>query len=61
VGKIAGLLEALRGETFEGMRPADRRYIAATFRLIADQADPDKPPPAKAGILADLKRGARAD
>lgn len=61
--KIAALLEALRGETFEGMAPASRRHLASLCRYIADRADPDKPAIPKScarpvfrssGVLAEL-------
>jgi hypothetical protein len=67
--KIAALLEALRGETFEGMAPAARRHLASLCRYIADKADPDKPAVPKlcarnvsrsSGVLAILKEGDRA-
>jgi hypothetical protein len=61
--KIAGLIEALRHETdaFAVLPPAERRHVAALCRFIADKADPPDPNAPKAGVLADLKNGARAE
>ena len=63
VNKIAGLIEALRREpdAFATMPPADRQRLAQVCRFIADKADPPNANEPKDGILADLKRGARAD
>lgn len=61
--KIAGLIEAMRLDTdaFVTMPPAERQRLAQVCRFIADKADPPKGDAPKAGILADLKRGGRAD
>lgn len=56
--KIAALVEALRGESFEGMRPADRRHLRDLCRFIAAKADPDIPKEASGGVLHELKNGA---
>jgi hypothetical protein len=63
VTKIAGLIEALRREpeAFATMPPAERQRLAQLCRFIAEKADPPAGDAPKAGILADLKRGARAD
>jgi hypothetical protein len=53
--KVTALLEALRGETFGGMSPVERRHIADLCRYIADKAEP-KPEP-KAGVIGDLRDG----
>ena len=45
--QIAVLLEALKGASFEGMRPAQRRHLRDLCRYIADKADPDAPAPPK--------------
>jgi hypothetical protein len=37
--KVTALLEALRGESFGGMSPVERRHIADLCRFIADKAD----------------------
>ena len=58
--KIAALIQAVNREGFESMRPAERRHLRDLCRYIADKADPDVPPPVKAGVLHDLRNG-RAD
>ena len=61
--KLAGLIEALRHEAdaFAAMPPAERRHVAALSRFTRTKADPPNSNAPKAGILADLKNGARAE
>lgn len=40
--RIAALVEALRLEGFDDMRPADRRHLRDLCRFIANRADPDQ-------------------
>jgi hypothetical protein len=61
--KIAGLIEALSREpdAFATMPPAERQRLAQVCRYIAAKADPSKIEGPKAGVLADLRRGVRAE
>jgi hypothetical protein len=60
--KITGLIEALSREpdAFATMAPAERQRLAQVCRFIADLAD-TKREVVKAGVLADLQRGVRAE
>jgi hypothetical protein len=54
------LLEALSPADLRAMPPAARRRFAAACRQAADLAEP-KPDAPKAGVLCDLRQGARAE
>jgi hypothetical protein len=63
ISKIAGLIEALRREpdAFAKIPPAERQRLAQVCRFIADRADPPEAGVPRAGILADLRGGARSE
>jgi hypothetical protein len=66
VDKLAALIESLRQQpdAFAQMPPAERRRLADVCRYIADKAEPRgaaREPPKAAGILSDLRQGARAE
>lgn len=61
--KITGLIEALSREpdAFTTMAPAERQRLAQVCRFIADKADPPRDEAPSVGVLADLRRGVRAE
>jgi hypothetical protein len=66
VDKLAALIESLRQQpdAFAQMPPAERRRLADVCRYIADKAEPRGAAgeaPEVAGILSDLRQGARAE
>jgi hypothetical protein len=61
--RITGLIEALSRDpdAFTTMAPTERQRLASVCRYIADKADPPRGEAPKAGVLADLRRGVRAE
>ena len=60
--KIVALFAALSDEDIAALPPVQRRRLAEQCRHVAERASRDRigKQPA-AGVLADLRRGARAD
>lgn len=57
--KALALLTVIRPEDVQALPPAKRQQFTQACRHLADIAEP-KPPPPKAGVLADLRNGNRA-
>jgi hypothetical protein len=58
--KAAALLEAITPTELDALPPAARQRFAALCLRIAELAEPRADAP-KAGVLSDLRRGARAE
>jgi hypothetical protein len=61
IEKVDALLSGVTRKDIEHLAPEQRRRLAAALRHIADLADPPKVEQPKAGVLADLHRGVRAE
>jgi len=58
--KIVALFAALSNDDIDALPPVQRRRLAEQCRRVADRAESDAKRP-EAGVLGDLKRGARSD
>jgi hypothetical protein len=61
IEKVDALLSSVTRADIEHLAPAQRRRLAAVLRHIANLADPPKQEQPKSGVLADLRRGVRAE
>lgn len=59
--KIEALLAGITRAKIEAMPPASRQWLAQALRRVADLCDPPAVTAPKAGVLADLHQGKRAD